>query len=107
MKTDELRGKEQEDLFPVILYFSKPCDETEIKRTINPTWIQSKKKHVEKDGGQKDSPERERARAGQREFSVEKPEHGFNFMNYDSCRRQTQSEIQCIDYLYLATQYKS
>lgn len=53
------------------------------------TWIQSKKKHVEKDGSQKDSPQRERA--SHQQFSVEKPEHGFKFMDYTSCGTQTQS----------------
>lgn len=96
MKTEELREKTGRKA-PIysesnVLYFNKPCDETELHRKFNPTWIHSKKKHVEKDSSHKDSPERERAGSGQRKFSVEKPEHGSKFMDYSSCRTQTQSE---------------
>lgn len=91
MKTEELQGTEREDLF-TILYLNKPCDETDRQITFNPTWIQTKEKHVEKDSSQKDSPQSEWARAGQQQLSVEKPEHGFKFTDYSSCRRQTQSE---------------
>lgn len=55
---EELQGTEQEDLF-TILYLNKPYDENDIQITFNPTWIQSKEKHVEKDSSQKDSPQSE------------------------------------------------
>lgn len=74
------------------LYFSKPCDETDKQIRFSPTWIQSKKKHVEQDSTQKDSTQSERARAGQLKFSVQEPEHGFEFGDHSSCRTQTQSE---------------
>lgn len=92
MKEDgRAAGTQQEDFIPT-LHFSKPSDETDKQVRFNPTWIQSKKKHVEQDGTQKDSTQRERARAGQLKFSVQEPEHGFKFGDHSSCRTQTQSE---------------
>lgn len=62
MNEDErAAGKEQEEMHPFV-YLSnvftqtKTCNETELQRTFNPTWIHSEKKHVEKDGSQKESP---------------------------------------------------
>lgn len=60
MKMGELQGEHRKIYFELNdFYFNEPCDETEQQRTLNPTWIQAKKEHVEKDGSQKDSPERE------------------------------------------------
>lgn len=75
-------GKEHKDFQLNVLYFNNPCGETELQRTFNRTWIQTKKKHIKKDGSQEDSPHGERA--GAEQLSVDKPEHGLKFMGNSS-----------------------
>lgn len=79
---EELREQSRKISFQ--LHFSKPCDETDKQISFNPTWIQSKEKHVEQDGTQKDSTQSERARAGQLKLSVQEPEHGFKVRDHSS-----------------------
>lgn len=53
-----------------------------------PTWIQSQKQQVEEHGGEEEALESEWARMSQQQFSVEELEHGLNFTEDTSCRRQ-------------------
>lgn len=57
--------------------FDERCDGCVVQITFVPTWIRPKKKHVEDNGSQKDSPQCERAGAALQHFSVDELKRGL------------------------------